>query len=278
MSRRAVIRRTLRGMRSRKKLVLLGGLLQNYIIGAGLSLAVAGCSGIGTHSSTLAEAASTIRVALEVRDDAIEVTLQPTAHESSCLRIDASATLAGVPMRVVSPGGGHVAAGTGPGSVHNDCTPPGFALSRSDKLPSLDGPVTLELRDDTATYRVQVTDALATRKPVLTAPADGVLHSGGQATIELGLQSESVDSAMLVATSSTGAELFRLGQPAGVDISDNTMKFAVPTDVAPQKLRVEVNATLVLVTADCKGPSACSARRVIGFDTKPPAISTSLVN
>jgi hypothetical protein len=252
------------------------------VSGAGLSLAVAallsGCGGIGTHSSTLAEAASTTRVALEVRDDAIEVTLEPTAHQSSCLRVDANATLAGLPMRVVSPGSSHVGTGTGPGSVHNQCTPPAFELSRSDKLPSLDGPVALEIRDNTATYRVQVSDALATRKPALTAPADGTLHSGGQATIDLGLQSESIDSAMLVATSSTGEELFRLGQPTGVDISDNTIKFVAPTDVKPQNLRVEVNATLVLVTSGCKGPSACSARRVIGFDTKPPAISTALVN
>lgn len=221
------------------------------------------CSAALEDSASLADAASYTSVNVVVDDSRISVELLST--KKSCLRLDAHATVGGLPMDIEDHGHAQTGAGTSVGEVVSNCIPPSFVLHRSRGLPELPGPVDIAITDASSTYVIRLTDGLTHRSFAVTDPPDGKLHVGKSVTLSMPTGASPLTAAHVECTDANGHFLFTLksdsyyGEPAPLQIGEGTFTFVVPDATKPQAVQLGLAWDRALSVESCKGPSRCTA-------------------
>jgi hypothetical protein len=164
-----------------------------------LFVALLSCSSLGLSATdktvSLASVASTLRVKVQIARTDITVTLEDKKGVGHCLKVDATARLAGLTMAVIDHGSSHTVTGNGPGSFETECHAPLFAIHDTATLFPKAGTVQLQITDSSTVFDLQIDGALADHAITLATPLDGKVHVGQPATLLLPVTTETIGSA-----------------------------------------------------------------------------------
>jgi hypothetical protein len=179
--------------------------------------------------------------------------LPPDASQCPKIADNVQATINGRALSLSDSGGWRSRKG---GAMY--CEPPRFDGAG---IP-LSGDATIVLHDATADFSATAPGALRAATITLVQPADGALHPGQSAQIQLSphIGTATYARVSFVPTAASTSSFYVEYPGSGASLSGDVVSFSVPA-AAPQAAgSLQVTASLAVATTVCQGPASCAVQ------------------